>query len=274
VRRFGWLAALWLASCSAKPGVPSEAPAAQSKQVSIFLSAELKGYLGPCGCSENMRGGIARAAHQLEEARKEGHPVLYLDSGDALFGESQIAEAAVPQQERKAKALAEATKAMGLALRARGPLDDARGQAFRQALGLPELGPSGIGRLQAGSVELAVVEGATAAELGDRAKAARAAGAQFVIGLWRTAIETALQQASGAMLGVDLAVAVKAKDELSGEENKVVRGAVPLVQVQTKGRSMLRLDLYPLGSGPFELLRGADDVEREIAVIEQRIEFL
>jgi predicted CXXCH cytochrome family protein len=272
VKRFLPFAALALAACAAKPPVPTEAPAAQSGHLSLFVSAELKGYLGPCGCSENMRGGIARAAHQLEEARKKG-PVLYVDTGDALFGEPSIGEAAVPQQERKAFAMAAALKAMGLSVRARGPLDDARGEAFRKALSLPELPASGVQALEG---KVAVVEGSTAAELAARARAARGQGAPFVVGLWRTSFEAALKEAAAlGDGGVDLVLAVKAKDELSGEQNKLVRsGAVPLVQLQTKGRSMLHLDLYFHGSGRFELLRGADDVERETAVLSQRIELL
>ena len=37
-----------------------------------------------------------------------GSPVVYLDSGNALFGSQSIAPEAVPQQERKAQALAHA----------------------------------------------------------------------------------------------------------------------------------------------------------------------
>ena len=272
MKRWALLALLALTACAAKPPVPTEAPVAQSGHLSLFVSAELKGYLGPCGCSENMRGGIARAAHQLEEARKKG-PVLYLDTGDALFGEPQIGDAAVPQQERKAQAMAAALKAMGLSARARGPLDDARGEAFRRALALPELPASGVQVLEGGKV--AVVEGATGADLAARAKSAREGGAAFVVGLWRTAFDAALKDAPTLGDALDLVLAVKAKDELSGEQNKLLRsGAVPLVQLQTKGRSMLHLDLYFHGSGRFELLRGADDVERETAVLSQRIELL
>jgi len=71
--------------------------------------------------------------------------VHLFDTGDGLFGAQQLPEDAVPQQERKARALADAWKAMGLTLRATGPLDDARGAAFRESLKLPELGAAGSG---------------------------------------------------------------------------------------------------------------------------------
>lgn len=275
MRRAGLWLSMALAACAARPPGPAEAPAAGADHVALFVSAELKGYLGPCGCSENMRGGIARAAHQLEHARKEHRtPVLYLDTGDSLFGEPRIPEAAVPQQERKARAMAEALKAMGLSMRAVGPLDDARGEAFRKSLGLPELPPGGGAVLPAGKGKVALVEGASGPQLEARARKAREDGAAFVIGVWRTSFEAALQATATSGHGLDLALAVKAKDELSGEQNKVARGAVPLVQLQTKGRSMLKVDLYFHGEGRFALLRGADDLERETAVLEQRIELL
>lgn len=245
-----------------------------AERATVFVSAELKGYLGPCGCSEAMRGGIARTAQVVAHARAQGGPVLYLDSGDALFGEPAIAEAAVPQQERKAVAVAEAMKAMGLSARAVGPLDDARGEAFRKKLGLPELPASGLELLPAGRGTLAVVAGATAEELSARGKAARQEGAGFVLGLWRTSLEAAIAAAPQVAGAVDFALAVKAKDELAGEQNKLVRAAVPLAQVQTKGRSILRVDLAFGGAGPFELLRGAGELEREAASLDQRIELL
>jgi hypothetical protein len=273
VTRLLLCAGLFLTACAAKPPVPSEAPAAQPRHATLFVSAELKGYLGPCGCSENMRGGIARTAAQIEAARKTDGPVLFVDSGDALFGEPTIPEAAIPQQERKAKAMAEAMKALGLSVRARGPLDDARGEGFRKSLSLPELGTDGVGLVNAGAAKVAVVEGGSAGELESRSKAAREKGAAFVLGLFRTSFEDALK--SELKPGsVDLAVAVKAKDELSGELNKLSKSGVPLVQVQTKGRSLLKLDLFFQGQGNFELLRGTDDVERDVAALDQRIELL
>ena len=87
--RAAWVV-LVLSACASKPAVPTAAPAAQPKHVTVFLASELKGYLGPCGCSENMRGGIARAAKQIARAREGNEPVLFIDSGDSLFGEAQI----------------------------------------------------------------------------------------------------------------------------------------------------------------------------------------
>ena len=61
--------------------------------------------------------------------------------------------------------------------------------------------------------------------------------------------------------------------EFSGEENKPVRDAsVPVVAVQSKGRSLLRVDLaYGTKPGRFTLRKTAEDSEREAASIERRL---
>ena len=130
-----------MAPAAAPSGASAAAPASDTSGAILLFSGDTRGYLGPCGCSENMRGGIARAASQVMEPRKGPLPVLYIDGGDSLFGQTTFTPAQVAQEELKAKALAESMKRMGLAVRATGELDDARGVAFRQSLGLPELPP-------------------------------------------------------------------------------------------------------------------------------------
>ncbi len=259
---------LTLAACTTpKPETrPVEPKPTTARHVKLFVTAELKGYLGPCGCSENMRGGIARTAFQVIEARKAGHAVFFVDSGDALFGAPSIPVDAVPQQERKAKALADAFKLMGLAGRAVGPLDDARGKEFRTALGLPELPPLLDG-------DIAVVNAQEVDQVGPKAKAAREAGAKFVIALIQQPLEV-VSKAEG--LPVDFAVATHGKDELSTEVSRLVRGPPPVAQIQSKGRTILALELTfgDAKGGAFELLRGAADAERELAALDQRIELI
>ena len=249
-------------------------PASPVRHVRLFVTAELKGYLGPCGCSENMRGGIARTAFQVVEARKTGEPVFFIDSGDALFGTPVIPTDAVPQQERKARALADAFKLMGLQSRAVGPLDDARGKEFRAALGLPELPPSQLQLLDIGGSKIAVINAETIDQLGPRAAAARAQGARFVLALVQQPFDV-VSKAAGQGLPVDFALATRSKDEFSSEASKLVRGTTPVAQVQSKGRTLLTLELTQGDpDAKFELLRGAADTERELTALDQRIELL
>ncbi len=268
---------LWsLAVCCALGcTTPQVRPAGAVATARIFLTADLRGYLGPCGCSENMRGGIARAAYQLAEARKGEAPVFFVDSGDALFGQPAIPEEAVLQQERKAQALAEAMKLMGLTTRAVGTLDDARGAPFRQALALPELPAEQLQLLPLGTSKWAVVNSASLDGLPPRVAAARGAGAKFVLALVQQPLEALTAAAGDGIAGVDLLVATRPKGELGGEQSRLLRSKTPLAQLQSKGRSLLTLELSLADSAePFALQHGAMEQERELAALDQRIELL
>ncbi|MFN7130786.1 MAG: hypothetical protein ACK4N5_01810, partial [Myxococcales bacterium] len=185
---------------------PRGKSAAAPKQITVFLSADLRGYLEPCGCSENMLGGIHRAAEQVALAKKEGHPVLLADAGDALFGRTDLTPEQVPQAERKAKAIAEAFTIMGNDALAVGEKDLARGAEFLRTVGLRSLLSAGRGPESAPSITLKDVDGAKVALVaagGDRAQAllkqgaedARAHGAELVIAL----VHLPLQDAARAV---------------------------------------------------------------------------
>ncbi|HEX8821896.1 MAG TPA: multiheme c-type cytochrome [Archangium sp.] len=284
-RLLGGLALLAaLSGCSRKEASPAgpqvasrsdEAPKADAPGALLFFSADTRGYLGPCGCSENMRGGIDRAAFQVLEARKGPLPVLYIDGGDSLFGEPTLAPAQVPQEERKARALAEAMKRMGLAVRARGELDEVRGAEFRKGLGLPELEPGGVKVLPAGARKVGVVSASDAAGLKQASARAREQGAAFVVGLFHGTLQQAQQAAATPELGADLVLATHTASEFDGEENKLVRDAVPVIALQSKGRSLLRVDLaYGAKPGRFAPQKTAEDTEREVTSIDRRLELL
>jgi len=287
VRRLlsGLALVLALGGCSRKETRPPEPPAPvatpevpdkpDAPGAVLFLSADTRGYLGPCGCSENMRGGIARAAFQVLEAREGALPLLYIDGGDSLFGETELKPSQVPQEERKAKALAEAMKRMGLTVRALGELDDARGAEFRHGLGLPELNPGGAKVLPAGARKVGVVSATDAAGLKQASAKAREQGASFVVGLFHGTLQQAQEAAVTPELGADLVLATHTATEFSGEENKLVREAVPVVALQSKGRSLLRVDLaYGPKPSRFTLQKTAEDAEREAASLERRLELL
>jgi hypothetical protein len=261
---------------SAPPPQATPAPVAQTAPGALlFFSADVRGYLGPCGCSDNMRGGIARAAFQVREASKGSRPVLYVDGGDSLFGEPELKPEQVPQEERKARALAQAFQDMGLAVRAVGGLDDTRGADFRRALGLPELPEGGVKVLAAGARQVGVVSAADGPGLVRGATRARAEGAQFVVGLLRGTLAEAQKAALPPGSGVDLVLATHTAGEFDGEQNTLTRDAVPVAALQSKGRSLLRVDLaYGPQPGHFTLQRSAEDAEKEAASIDRRLALL
>lgn len=262
---------LW--SCAKKELRPDAGSAPRA--ATLMVSADLRGYLGPCGCAASMRGGIERMARQVIELRRTGRPVLYLDAGDSLFGRLQLEEAWIPQEERKAQALAQVFQLMGIATRAVGELDEARGAGFRRSLGLPEQ-ETPLRLLELAGRQVAVVAAGSESELFAAARQAREARASFVLGLLHQDLQLAQRTAERAGLEADLLVAGHASGQLSGEESKLVRGALPVAQVQSKGRALLRVELHFGGAEGerFELLPGPADRERELSALEARIELL
>ncbi len=221
-----------------------------------------------------MRGGLGRAAAQLERARADGLPTLYLDAGDALFDRPGLPPDEAVEEERKAKAVAEALGSMGLVARAVGPLDDVQGVDFRRSLGLPEL-PAGSARVfRAGGHSLGVAVARSPGELAAGAARARAEGAEFVVGLFGGPLEAA-QRAARGLEGVDLVVSAQDAPLVTlDDESRLVRGGVPVARVQSRGRALLRVDLVFGGTGRFRLFTSPEDVERQANTMDERISLL
>jgi len=274
VARLRILLPLLIAMCAAHAGEPSNQLATRRSSV-VFVSEDLRGYLAPCGCSEAMRGGIDRAVEQIAEARAANPSVLFVDGGDALFGKTALAPAEVPQEELKAKTIARAFKLAKLATRAMGQLDNARGAAFRKSLQLAEQEHGTVRLFEQSGMKLAIAAAASEEELIATARRARHSGAQFVLGLFYQTLERAQQAAANPALEASLLFATRAADELDGEANRLVRNRVPVARVQSKGRSLARVDIsYAQPEAPFELQKTPDDVERELSSLDQRIELL
>src|SRR5512137_3095349 len=125
--------------------------AAPPRQVTVVYAADLGGWLEPCGCSANQRGGLARAATALARIRKENPDTVFVAGGDLLFGGPVDPERRA-QDLAAARTMARALKAMGLAASWPGERDLAAGKPFRDSLGLPfttgkKIGPVGFGGL-------------------------------------------------------------------------------------------------------------------------------
>jgi hypothetical protein len=264
---------LWwvlLTSCSALEVKPAPPPPPKAEPAVLLFTSELRGSLEPCGCSQAMRGGIERTAFQVKAARDEGHPVLYFDTGDTLFGQAEIAEAAVGQQERKAQTLAQALVSMGLTARAAGPLDDARGPEFHAAFQLPELAPASVTLFDAGPHKVGVVVAPTVEQVKPLATQARVQGAEFVVALLQVPWEDALPVLRDETAAADLVLVSRSRSEVAGEETRSIGGRTKLIQVQNKGRTLLRVDLNFI-SGHFEWLKSGAERERELQALDTRI---
>ncbi len=271
--------ALWigLSACARPVATPASPQAAPT--LTLFVSADLRGYLAPCGCSENMRGGIARAAHQVLEARRDAPGrVFYVDGGNSLFSSARLTAAQRPQEERKARALAEAFSLMKLDARAVGERDGALGEAFRESLQLPELTSGHMRLFQNGGATIGIAAGSDLTSLQRAARSAKASGARFVVGLFTGTFTEAQRLAAEAGphgLPLDLIVASHAEGEADGEENRLIRSTPPVARVQSKGRSLMRIDV---AFGPrtdseagFELLTTGDEVAQSLQTLSDRI---
>jgi hypothetical protein len=160
---------------------------------------------------------------------------------------------------------------MGLTARAPGPLDDARGAAFHRELGLPEVPPATIHRVEVSGHRVAVISGSTMRTLDALAATARREGAVFVVALVQSSLESTLPLLHEAPQ-VDLVLASQPRDELSAEQNKLLGGQTKLAQVQNKGRSLLRVDLVLRDNGRASWLKGTAERDRELFSLDERIE--
>ena len=215
---------------------------------------------------------MAKAAAIVAQAGADGLPTLFVDGGDALFERTGFGADEAVGERRRAQAIADAYRAMRIGAQFAGPLDDALGPDFRRSLGLPELRRGQTRLLEAGLWKVGVVAGTTASELSDGAAKARAGGARLVLGLFGGKPADA-QGASG----VDLVVAAQAPETVGTEweDGQLLRGPVPVAQVQSRGRSLLRVDASPGPDGStLQLARGQGDIERELNAQKQRLELL
>ncbi|MFL5264043.1 MAG: multiheme c-type cytochrome [Anaeromyxobacteraceae bacterium] len=244
--------ALSLSACAST--APAAAPPLPS-QLTIVYTADLGGYVEPCGCSRDQRGGLPRAAAVLAQIRAEGHPVLFLGGGDLLF-EGAPAPEVREQEELKARAIAEALRKMGLAATLAGERDAAVGEAFARSTDLPftravRLGAVGFGAL--GAVPAAPVKIAVLHAGGTRAALERAADARAD--------------------GVALLLASHRDSLLEDDANRALLDApVPVVQVQGRGQSLARIDLFLRGdlSRGFTALTGAAQRDAEVDLADER----
>jgi Cytochrome c554 and c-prime len=283
---------LWLIACTALQlscarslsGTPTQEPSRSAKAIPnpdppkasavIFVSAEIRGYLGPCGCAQAMLGGIEKSAFQVRAARRSAAPVFYFDTGDALFGSTEIGQAEIPQQQRKAEAIAEVLQLMKVQTRAVGELDNARGVQFRESLGLPDQEDGTDRVFAAKGFQIAVVVARTEGELLNAARQARKK-VDFVLALVHQSLERVQELATQPELEVDLLVAGHGEGVFASEENRLIRSRVPIVRLQSKGRSLARIDLYGFRSGSkFELLKTLSDAEHEMQTLDLRIQLL
>ncbi|HEU0036330.1 MAG TPA: multiheme c-type cytochrome [Kofleriaceae bacterium] len=97
--------------------------------LTVFALAEVRGQIGPCGCTSDPLGDIARTAKLVQDARAAG-PTLFVDAGSLLYSKNPVPPHLDAQEELKADLLVQTYKeelavgALGL-----GPADLVKGPA-------------------------------------------------------------------------------------------------------------------------------------------------
>jgi hypothetical protein len=109
-RRVGLLAVLAATACCSKSEVKTTAAAADSAPsrptFSVFALAEVRGQIGPCGCTTDPLGDLSRTAQLIGDARAAG-PVLFVDAGSLLYAHAPTPPQMAFQEELKADLLAD-----------------------------------------------------------------------------------------------------------------------------------------------------------------------
>jgi cytochrome c5 len=298
LRRVGTLTALaMIASCSKSEVKPTgvgtatgAGPPATRPTFTVFAVAEVRGQIGPCGCTTDPLGDISRTTQLVAQARAAG-PVMFVDAGSLLYSKLPIPAHLAVQEDLKANLLAEtylgALKVDALGL---GPADLARGA---DQLRLPRLAQNAVGivaappkLLEVGGAKVGVfgviAEGAvTGLTLTDPVAAGKQAvarlrgeGAQVVIGLIQAASKTDAVRIVRDIGGIDLAVAglglaTPEPDEIELEPRRI--GESWLVMPANRGQIVARLDVTVRGSGPLLDAIGPSAAEARRAVLEQRL---
>src|SRR5690606_24613977 len=113
LRRSAVLGLALAAACCSKSEVKGGGSAsgtdnrpAPKPSFTLFALAEVRGQIGPCGCTSDPLGDISRTVKLVDEARAEG-PVLVVDAGSLLYGQNPVPPHLAAQEELKANLLAD-----------------------------------------------------------------------------------------------------------------------------------------------------------------------
>ena len=295
-RRVGLLAALVATACCSKSDVKSggtgtgSAPAAPPPPptLTVFALAEVRGQIGPCGCTTDPLGDIARTTQLVSDARKAG-PTVLVDAGSLLYGKIPIPELQKTQEDLKATLIGKVYKeqlaadAVGL-----GPADLAYGPTGdlklpRTAVNLDGMQPPKL--VDAGATKVGVfgviAEGAIGVAVKEPVAAAKAAvadlkkrGARVVIALVQAPDKRVAVKLVRDVGGIDIAVAGLGQNAPEPEaieiEPQKIDGAW-LVIPANRGQVISRVDLWLRGDGPLADAVGPSAATAKAAGIDKQL---
>lgn len=292
------------ASCS-KSEVKSTAaagdPAPARPSFTLFAVAEVRGQIGPCGCTTDPLGDLSRTAQLVASARAAG-PVLFVDAGSLLYAHAPTPPQLAVQEELKADLLAQTYQktlladAVGL-----GPADLPNGAASLDHLRLPRLaanapagaagaggagiaGPSrliDVGGAKAGVFAVIAPGAVTGISLSDPVAAGKQAvaqlrgqGAQVVIGLVQAQSKRDAVKLVRDIGGIDLAIAglgleAPEPERTDSEPQKVGDGW--LVAPANRGQIVARFEVTVRGPGPLADAIGPAAAATKLAGLDRQL---
>jgi hypothetical protein len=305
--RLGMLAAaIALMACCSKSGgktnggggTNTDVPDPGKPTFTLFALAEMRGQIGPCGCTTDPLGDLSRTTKLIVDARAAG-PTLVVDAGSLLYSKVPVPEQLSTQEELKADLLAGVYKnnlkvdVVGL-----GPADLGRGLGAdmklpRQAANVdakqlkapprpPEILEIGGAKVGVFTVIASGAFTAPAGALSDAVAAGKAAvadlrkrGAQVVVGMVQAASKKDAVRLTREIGGIDLTVAglgqeAPEPEHLEVEPQKIGDGW--LVVPANRGQFVARIAVTLRGSGgPLADAVGPGAATAKIAAIDKQL---
>lgn len=280
------------------------APVRASGEATLFLMADIRGVLRPCGCTvELQKGGFDRLIPYLAAERKQ-HPASALLHAGAMFYEDPTPDAKKKAQaERQAVVAADLIGMTGIDFACASPVDlVAAGSAYSDLIGRAKVkllaanvrGPNGaplgaetevreVGGLRvgmfalAGPDELAGVEHPGVTVLDPEAAARSAIGAlrdrADVIVLLSSLGLRETKRLVRKVEGIDFAVAGGMRDHATYSDEAELVGATRVMQFHTEGRYVGRLALGMVG-GARDWVDASTASAAELAQLDERVKRL
>ncbi len=273
-------------------GSATDVKSAPKPSFTLFALAEMRGQIGPCGCTSDPLGDISRTVKLVDESRERG-PVLVVDAGSLLYSQSPVPKHLEAQEDQKADLLTSIyQKQLRVAAVGLGPADLAKGPA---AIRFPRFAVNvtdpavqtkppaviNVGDAKVGVFGVVALDAIKDVKLEDPIAAGKKAvqtlksdGAQIVIGL----IQAASKRDAVAMMrdigGIDVAVAglgavAPEPDRIDPDATKVGDGW--LVVPANRGQIVSRLDIYVRGGGPLADAVGKGAATTKIMSIDHQI---
>ncbi len=258
----------------------------------LFALAEVRGQIGPCGCTSDPLGDIARTAKLVDEARAKG-PVLVVDAGSLLYSQSPVPPHLAAEEELKADLLAKIyARDLQVAALGLGPADLAKGPSGvrlpRTAVdvtdqGLPLAAPKveQVGEAKVGVFGVIADDTVPGVKVADPVGAGKKAvaqlrggGAQIVIALVQASTKKDAVTLVRDIGGIDVAVAGLGQNAPEPEHVEIEASKVGdgwLVIPANRGQVVSRVDIYLRGAGPLADAIGSGAAAAKIAQIDKQV---